>query len=94
MEGPSIRKVMEHGVELFADVAEYIKRVYVPINVEGVEKIRTPASEIDDICQTHGQMASLLDGIFSKYHTKRGDVTHKLLVAIEDELQTAMCKWD
>ena len=38
-------------------------------------------------------MASLLDGIFSKYHTKRGNVTGELLCALELELETARLEW-
>ena len=69
MEGPSIRNVMENGVEMFAACAAYIKQVYEPSKVEGVESLVTPEAEIDAV-------SDYRDG-WLLYWTVFFQVTHK-----------------
>ena len=38
-------------------------------------------------------MGHLLDSVFSKYMTKRGNVTNDLIAHLKNELRAAMKKW-
>ena len=86
MEGPSIRGLMANGDDLFHDIAELVK-----VNKSNEDVTN---EEIDELCGSFGRMALLLDGIFSKVNTKRGEVTDDLIAQLEKQLELARLEWD
>ena len=90
MEGPSIRRMMANGVELFSQIAELIKSTMEQSNTHPT----ITHKEIDDHCSSFGRLSVLLDGVFSKINTKRGGVTDSLIVELEKQLELARVEWD
>jgi len=91
MEGPSIRLMMQNGADLFRDIATYIGNILEDrTEIEGVQLVEATASEVKDMCESHGRVALLLDRIFSKFNTERGCVTDALVAELKEELFVVM----
>ena len=86
MEGPSIRMMMSCGKELFLDIATLIK--------EANTNSAVTDDEIDEQCESFGRLCLLLDGIFSKVNSRRGDMNNGLIVEIEKQLDLARHEWE
>ena len=65
MEGPSIRKLMRQGREVFQSVVEHI------LSMERSKKIELTEDEIRDSCATFANSFVLLDGAIFLVNTKR-----------------------
>ena len=72
MEGPSIRRLMQKGTDVFGDIATEI--IAEKNNFESASMI-APDNKIELACQDHGTLCVLLDKVFSLSHTKKGEVT-------------------
>jgi hypothetical protein len=89
MEGPFIRLLMQHGVEVFKRIAVHIKEGLEKTGRAEGEGCVAKDKEIEDFFEAYGHMATLLVSVFSKFHGKSGDVTDELLEALEEELGMA-----
>ena len=85
MVGPSLRQMMANGKEVFADIATLVNEVKSNSAVK--------EEEINEQCESFGRLCSLMDGIFSKVNTKRGEVEEEVIVALEKELDLARHEW-
>ena len=86
MEGPSIRRAMENGIDMFEAVAKHIRE-----RVVRVDDLNTaPDSEIEQVCKDYGELLILMDGIFSDYNTPRGSVNEEVIQRLSKRLKTAM----
>jgi hypothetical protein len=92
MEGPSVRRMMENGKELFAAIGVLLKEKYAANNPDN--DMETINEEIDEVCSAFGRLNVLLDGIFSKINTKRGQVTDDLIEDLEEQLLVTMREWE
>jgi len=93
MEGPSIRALFRHAKEVFQEIGEHLIELPKITELEGTVVVAVDDQEIDEACKNHGEMAVLLDSVFSKLLTKRGRVSDEVLDTLEKDLLTSMTKW-
>ena len=49
--------------------------------------------EVDLNCANHGRLCSLMDGIFSTLHLKRGDASTDAMNTLKSDLNLVRLKW-
>ena len=89
MEGPSIRKLMAKGRDVFQNILTFLTTT-----VERSENFKATDDEIRTTCNDFGEILVLLDGAISMVNTKRGKVSDELIRNLADRLQCILCEWN
>ena len=78
IEGPSVRKVMYLGPEVFTSIYQYFQSSNLSTDLPATE------NEIITTCNNIGTIYGLLDGSIAILNTKRGKVTDETILQLEE----------
>ena len=84
LEGNDVRRLMAKGTEVFGEIASFLKTV----KPECISD-----DEIVNVCVSYGRLSSIMDGIFSILHSKRGTVTNEKIIELKNDLNLLRVKW-
>ena len=91
MEGPSIRRLMMKGQEVFDDISSFLKSSMAQ---EVSRDDMAADEEIENVCKNMGLTYSLLDACFSfVYRIKNRRATEEEKIQLKDRLQTLRFQW-
>ena len=87
MEGPSVRRLMCNGKEVFSAIETFL----LDTNIS--ENFLVSHSDIHSCCHDYGSIFLLLDSAISLLNTRRGHVTDNIVSTLQERLQLLSTEW-
>ena len=84
LQGNDIRILMARGLLVFEEIKAHLL-IHKPENMD--------QEEVELNCVNYGRLCSLMDGMFSTLHSKRGTITDEKIETLKEDLNLVRLKW-